>query len=90
MNKHLTERICKLCNSGVVEDEIHFLCDCPIYSEERRNLYSKAINSNNTFENLDSFDKFVYLMGNHERAVISFLPKAVPKRRHHLYSVLDN
>ena len=24
------ERVCKKCNNNAVEDEIHFLCECPI------------------------------------------------------------
>ena len=88
--KNLNERICKLCNHNAVEDEIHFLCDCPYYLDERFSLYARAIAVNDRFHCSDSFEKFVYLMGNHERAVISFLTKAVQKRRHFLYNILDN
>ena len=31
----LEERICKLCNMKRVEDEVHFICECPIYERER-------------------------------------------------------
>ena len=81
----LSERICKVCVSGCVEDEIHFLCDCPKYSEERIIMFSKVCDNSRVFENMDSLDKFVYLMANQERAVISFLSKTVEKRRNSLY-----
>ena len=31
-NIPLANRICQMCNSGVVEDEIHFLCECNHYN----------------------------------------------------------
>ena len=31
------ERICLCCNMGI-EDERHFICDCPVYSTQRMNL----------------------------------------------------
>ena len=85
----LCERICKVCNSGSVEDEIHFLCECSNYSNERLEMLSKVCDGSTIFGEMDSLDKFVYLMANHERAVISFLSKAIQKRRHSLYYVND-
>ena len=35
------ERICDLCDLNIVEDELHFLCVCPVYNDERQNLYRK-------------------------------------------------
>ena len=78
---------CKLCESGDVEDEIHFLCDCIIYNDTREIMFSKVHEGNSIFREMDSLDKFVYLMSNHERAVISFLSSAVEKRRQSLYII---
>ena len=83
----LNERICKLCESGCVEDEIHFLCECPNYSKERSVMYSKIYENDVVFDEMDSLDKFVYLMSNNERAVISFLSIAAERRRKSLYCV---
>ena len=30
---HLNDRLCKLCENSVVEDEQHFMMNCPLYSE---------------------------------------------------------
>ena len=83
----LNERICKVCNSGAIEDEIHFLCECPIYSDERSIMFSKASENIQTFQQMDILDKFVFLMANQERAVISFLSKAIHKRRNSLFYI---
>ena len=34
------QRTCKICNTGKVEDEIHFLLHCPAYNNYRQNLIS--------------------------------------------------
>ena len=83
----LSERICNVCDSGSVEDEIHFLCECSNYLDERTIMFRKASIFNRLFEENDALDKFVYLMANHERSVISFLSKAVKKRCYSLYHV---
>ena len=30
------EGVCKKCNNNAVEDEIHFLCECPMYDDLRK------------------------------------------------------
>ena len=30
------ERVCKKCNDNAVEDEVHFLCECPMYDDLRK------------------------------------------------------
>ena len=34
------ERLCELCNTGQVESEMHFVCECSLYDNARRNLYN--------------------------------------------------
>ena len=57
-----SERLCKLCNNGEVEDEFHFLIRCPLYKSLRENLYEAAYLSCNNFPNLDEMAKFIYLL----------------------------
>ena len=80
-NQDLSQRICKLCDLKLVEDEVHFLIDCPVYSAERKTLFDEKNMSNTAFSELDSLDKFVYFMSNHERAVITFVSNAFRKRQ---------
>ena len=80
-NLDLSDRLCKLCDKNLVEDEIHFLIDCPVYSVERKILFAEKHMQNSTFSRLESLDKFVYFMSNHERAVITFISNAFRKRQ---------
>ena len=42
------ERICKLCNDGSVEDEIHLLFNCKTYAKERKDFFEKVkVDTNN-------------------------------------------
>ena len=38
------DRICTLCSSGSVEDEIHFIFHCCLYDNQREDLNIKATN----------------------------------------------
>ena len=56
------QRICKPCNEGKLEDEFHFLMQCPFYLVERTSL-SEHTHAN--FENtrlLNDCDLFIWLM----------------------------
>ena len=37
------ERLCSLCNCNKIEDETHFLLDCPSYSSIRDRFFSKIL-----------------------------------------------
>ena len=39
-NTKLEERLCCICNNNEIEDEIHFLCICSFYSNDRHTLYT--------------------------------------------------
>ena len=86
-NLSLDERVCPVCSSNEVEDEIHFLLQCPTMREYREVLFSKAMSSNPEFGDLDLFDKFNYLVGILQKPTISFLVKAFNKRRDILYNL---
>ena len=78
-NISLCHRICPLCKNAV-EDEIHFLCQCPCYSDYRSTLYRKANMHMPNFNDIDVFDQFVFLMSNQQREVIKYIAKAVNHR----------
>ena len=58
------ERLCKFCDSAVVEDELHFLIDCEFYSDIRYELFQCASNGYINFIFLTSEEKLIYLMQN--------------------------
>lgn len=40
VNLVVEERLCPVCDLGVVEDEIHFILHCPLYTNLRTNLFN--------------------------------------------------
>jgi len=44
LNLHKTERLCKHCTMNTVEDELHFLVQCPKYNNFRNELYNNKWN----------------------------------------------
>ena len=80
----LAHRLCKVCKNDVVEDEIHFLCQCSKYSDIRNSLYAHAESSDSTFHLKDDIDKFVFLMSNLQKQVIRYLYNAVTIRTNYL------
>ena len=60
-NLPLEQRLCVLCDKSEVEDEYHFLCQCAVYRDLRRKLYSATIDLYPEFEDMDDLEKFVFL-----------------------------
>ena len=54
-------RFCKICNSQVIEDEMHFLLDCTCYRDLRNAMYANLSSVCDNFAQLDR-DKFKYIM----------------------------
>ena len=79
-NVPLCDRLCEVCDTNSVEDEIHFLCECPCYSDLRITLFNQALKSDISFLERDNLEQFVFLMSNCQKAVITFLTSAVFKR----------
>ena len=84
-NVSLPDRLCTLCDDSEVEDEIHFLCVCKFYSEYRSDMYNAVTRYYADFNHLDQFDKCVYLIANEQKCVISFIVKALLKRKRVMY-----
>ena len=87
-NTDLADRICKLCNSGEVEDEVHLLCICPQYIQFRNDLFSAAEDVEPGFISMDVFDKLVFITTNLHNDLAEFLKQAIIKRRQILYPQL--
>ena len=79
----LKERICQLCNNAV-EDEIHFLCECPRYMDYRESLFKEAKEVDLSFMHMDIFEQFVFLMSNFQKPVMKFLNKAISRRSYYI------
>ena len=80
------ERICDLCDLNIVEDELHFLCVCPVYNDERQNLYRKIDSTHNGFLNLEPEEKFIFIMTNCNPLLGKYLKLSWEKRRSLLFN----
>ena len=79
----LNERICNLCSSNTVEDEVHFLLKCSLYSDLRRPLLLKAQGCNTDFPLLSLKEQFIFIM-NHvkmQRVLTSTLSTMFRRRK---------
>jgi hypothetical protein len=56
------ERLCKLCITLKIEDEYHFLIDCPIYNNSRKICHQKISELCPNFNNMSDKTKFYYLI----------------------------
>ena len=63
------KRFCKLCNKNVIEDEIHFLLQCPSLSQERSTFVSDLSSRYPNYCTLDNKSKFIWLMSNEDNYI---------------------
>ena len=47
------QRICELCEMQKVENEIHFVCECPLYNDFREPLYEHSKLVRNDFTTME-------------------------------------
>ena len=84
LNLEISERKCSFCNC--VEDEIHFLIDCPTYDPLRCDLFNAAEEklSDVDFKSFDRKTMLKYLLGNIELAplVAKYLSKTLELRKY--------
>jgi hypothetical protein len=78
------QRICRLCSSSKVEDEIHFLTECQVFEKERQNLFNAVTLTNKHFWATSGESKLIWLMSNEDtpivRATANFLHTCFEKR----------
>jgi len=59
------DKICKLCNTGV-EDDTHFLLQCPVLENKRTQIINNIKNVNKYFNNLPNKSKLIWLMSSED------------------------
>ena len=62
--KHIerSQRLCSNCSLGKVEDELHFLLECPLYDIQRDDFFKDISNNCCNFINLNKSSKFLWLL----------------------------
>ena len=71
----IEERLCDVCE--VIEDEIHFLVDCVMLGDIRKELFSYCNTLLPSFRHKSSEDKFIYIMSSSDSHLLSLLANAV-------------
>ncbi len=85
-NVKLDEHKCTMCDNDEIEDELHFLCKCPYYSEYRDSLYEYVENKHQGFMNISVDSKFEVLMTSYNYKVAKFIKSAWEKRKSKLFN----
>jgi hypothetical protein len=67
------ERKCTNCSKGDIEDEKHFIVDCPLYENIRVKCFDKVIDLCPNFRYMDTSSKFVWLFTNEHEQVLKKL-----------------
>ena len=71
------DRFCPVCNSGMIEDEFHFLLHCPKYSIPREKFYNQIQHNFVDFNELSSTELLIKLMNSQNFSLNSHLLKFV-------------
>ena len=71
------DRFCPVCNSGMIEDEFHFLLHCPKYSIPREKFYNQIQHNFVDFNQLSSTELLIKLMNSQNFSLNSHLLKFV-------------
>ena len=74
------QRRCVVCN--VMDDEIHFVTQCPINAGERRMFYQKMFSADPKFTSSNDKEKCIYLMQSNEQETTWWFAKYIYKSFH--------
>ena len=71
------DRFCPVCNSGIIEDEFHFLLHCPKYSISSKKFYNQIQHNFVDFNQLSCTELIIKLMKSQNFSVNSHLLKCI-------------
>ena len=73
----IEQRLCSHCNMGEIEDEFHFLLNCPKYLPIRNVLLRKVSSLYDSFDSLTSVEKFTFMLNSKDPFVNNWLAKVL-------------
>ena len=73
------KRLCIYCPNKVVENEVHFLIDCPNYTQERTEFLNAVSAFIPNLAELDSNNKFIKILSSKTPEVLHYLGKFIYK-----------
>lgn len=80
-----SERICTLCKRKEIENELHFLLHCDNYISERTGLFSKMLEIDCNFTQLNDADKIFTMMHSMSKTTCKYINECFEKRKNVLY-----
>ena len=84
------DRFCPVCNSGISEDEFHFLLHCPKYSISREKFYNQVQHNFVDSNQLSSTELLIKLMNSQNFSLNSHFLKFVSLRNDLRNNLLSN
>ena len=84
-NIDVENRKCTLCNHNEVENEVHFVCECPVYDDHRSVMYNEILNKHSDFDIYLNQDKFNYIVKYEWKLLAKYLESAWKTRNNKLY-----
>ena len=79
------ERLCTLCNSGQIEDQLHFAFHCPVYQDIRHDFVNACKGKGMNWENLTDINKVANLFEHHPRLFGKYITKIFVHRKSLLF-----
>ncbi len=84
-NEKRENRLCKICDRGVVEDQYHFVFHCPAYND-KRNVFTALMQTRiPEWGTMNDTQKFEILFKNHSRALGKFVRDLFLYRKNLIY-----
>ncbi len=84
-NETRNNRLCRICNGGAIEDQQHFVLECPAYNIRRgmfiENIKRKILD----WDRLNTNEKFIRLFSDHPRAFARFVKDIFVYRKSLMY-----
>ena len=71
------QRLCRLCSLNKIENEEHFLLECPVYQPLRVKLFLAFEKEIRTFHSFDNRQKFIYLMSCEDQKLLLEVTKYI-------------
>ena len=85
INQPLEQRLCALCDGNKIEDEWHFIFNCPIYNDKRDDFFSGIVEQNPEFVLLEENEQMKYLFKTAHRKFAKDVEYCFRKRRSILF-----
>ncbi len=79
------DRTCTLCNTFNIEDQMHFLFHCNFYNSQRQELFIKAREQINGWDNLTDYDKLSQMFSKMTRILAKYVKNIFLIRRSTIY-----